>query len=581
MAQYSSIVVDQNVNIPMRDGTLLRADVYRPDSREKHPVLLQRTPYDKSNRLGSVFTIDPIRAASSGYAVVIQDVRGRFASEGVFYNFKDETSDGVDTIDWCGTQSWSTGSVGMYGRSYVGATQWLAAIATPGYLKALAPGVTASQYYDGWTYEGGAFQLWFAASWATSQLTLANLQRISSHLPAALNDRSKLVAANNNLVEYMRHLPLKDFPPLKREGLAPYYYDWIKHETDDDYWKPWKIEDNYSAVTVPAFNYGGWYDIFIGGTLKNFVGMQANGGSDIARSSQKLLIGPWAHTPFPFSNQTGSFDFGLKALIDSDGAQLRWFDQWLKEEDTGILSEPAVKIFVMGKNEWREESQWPPADIQYLEYFLHSKGKANSLHGDGSLTRQSPQDEPEDTFVFDPLNPVPTRGGNLCCYAITEPAGPFDQSEVETRDDVLVYTSPVLEQDTEVTGPVAVVLYAATTAIDTDFTAKLVEVTECGTAKNIAEGIIRARYRNGTSQQELIDPGTVYRYTIDLKSTSNLFKAGHRIRLEISSSNFPRYNANANTGLPLGESADVIKATQTVLHTTSYPSHILLPILDR
>ena len=364
MAQYSSIAVDQNVDIPMRDGTLLRADVYRPDSREKHPVLLQRTPYDKSNRLGSVFTIDPIRAASSGYAVVIQDVRGRFASEGVFYNFKDETSDGVDTIDWCGTQSWSTGSVGMYGRSYVGATQWLAAIATPGYLKALAPGVTASQYYDGWTYEGGAFQLWFAASWATSQLTLANLQRISNHLPAALNDRSKLVEANNNLVEYMRHLPLKDFPPLKREGLAPYYYDWIKHETDDDYWKPWKIEDNYSAVTVPAFNHGGWYDIFIGGTLKNFVGMQANGGSDIARSSQKLLIGPWAHTPFPFSNQTGSFDFGLQALIDSDGAQLRWFDQWLKEEDTGILSEPAVKIFVMGKNEWREESQWPPADIQ-------------------------------------------------------------------------------------------------------------------------------------------------------------------------------------------------------------------------
>ena len=239
------------------------------------------------------------------------------------------------------------------------------------------------------------------------------------------------------------------------------------------------------------------------------------------------------------------------------------------------------KIFVMGKNDWREESQWPPEDVQYMEYFLHSQGKANTLTGDGTLTRQSPQDEPEDTFVFDPENPVPTKGGNLCCYAVTEPAGPFDQSDIETRDDVLVYTSSVLEQDTEVTGPVSVILYAASSAIDTDFTAKLVEVYDCGTSRNIAEGIIRARYRNGTTHQEFIESGKVYRYTINLKSTSNLFKAGHQIRLEISSSNFPRYNANPNTGEPLGESSEVVSATQKVLHTSSYPSHILLPILDR
>ena len=583
MGAYASVIVDQNVPISMRDGVTLYADIYRPDTRDKVPVLLQRTPYDKTQRSGSVAVIDPIRAAAAGYSVVIQDVRGRYASEGAFYPFRHETDDGVDTVEWCASQPWSTGKVGMYGRSYVGATQWLAAIGAPPHLAALAPGITSSTYHEGWTYQGGAFELAFAGSWATSQLTLGNLKKLAAQVPGAEADKELLIDAVDNLHTALRHLPLKEYPPLKRPGLAPYYYDWLAHPSDDDYWRVWKIEAQYEQVAVPALHYGGWYDIFLGGTLKNYLGMQERGGTPQARHGQKLLIGPWAHVS-PFSNGVGQVDFGLRAnplSFDMEGLQLRWFDHWLKEEENGVTEEPPVRIFVMGLNRWRDEFQWPPEGITYVNYYLHSGGRANTLNGEGTLSPERPGDEPPDSYVYNPRDPVPTRGGNLCCYPVLLAAGAFDQREIEARADVLVYSTPPLNRDTEVTGPLTVTLYASSSAPDTDFTAKLVDVCECGSTRNLADGIIRARYRESLAQPKLIQPGQVYKYTIDLWATSNLFKKGHRIRVEISSSNYPRFDPNPNTGEPFGESARVEPALQQVYHNAAGPSHITLPILER
>jgi uncharacterized protein len=278
----------------------------------------------------------------------------------------------------------------------------------------------------------------------------------------------------------------------------------------------------------------------------------------------------------------GEVDFGLQAsdyLLLPDEMQLRWFDYWLKGVENGVMEEPPVRIFVMGDNRWRSENEWPLARTQYKRFYLHSGGAANSLAGDGILTPEAPSEEPVDAFVYDPRNPVPTRGGGLCCWQSALPPGPYDQREVESRPDVLVYTTTILDDDVEITGPLEVHLWAATSAPDTDFTAKLVDVGPCGYPRNIQDGIIRARYRNSLTQAEPIQPGEIYEYTIDLGATSNVFKAGHRIRLEISSSNFPRFDRNLNTGHSIGNDTDMRRALQTVLHNAECPSNIVLPII--
>ena len=578
-----SVKFESNVAIMMRDGTITYADTFRPDVSGKVPALLSRTPYDKSAAANRSGTLDAISAATRGYAVVVQDVRGRFQSEGAFYTFANEIDDGYDSVEWVAGQPWCDGKVGMYGMSYVGATQWLAAKSRPPSLAAIVPGVTASDYHEGWAWQGGAFELGFNLSWAIGRLTTENWKNLSGrmHLPADGLDR--LIEAKDDLTEAYLTLPMSEMPHLKGE-LAPYYYDWLAHPEYDEYWQAVCIEDSHPEIAVPALNFGGWHDIFLGGTIRNFTGMRKHGATQDARQGQRLVIGPWIHGGSPLS-VSGEHNFGTRASAGELGLQgemLRFYDHYLRGEDNGVPDDRPVRIFVMGENVWRYEDEWPLSRATNVEYFLHSGGKANTLNGDGDLSNDAPaSDEPPDVYAYNPLNPVPTRGGGLCCDPAFMSPGVYDQRWVEGREDVLVYSTPPLEREVEVTGPVSVTLYAATSAADTDFTAKLVDVRPDGYARNLTDGIIRARYRRPRQPAEPIQPGVVQEYTIDLWATSNLFKKGHRIRLEVSSSNFPRFDRNTNTGEPIGSDFQVVSALQYVHHSREYPSRVTLPVVPR
>jgi putative CocE/NonD family hydrolase len=586
MPESFSLRMESNIAIAMRDGVTLYADIYRPDGDGPYPTILQRTPYDKTAALTNTM-LDPIKAAKAGFAVVIQDTRGRFDSEGEFYAFRDDIDDGYDTVEWAAAQPWSNGKVGMYGASYVGATQWLAATSRPPHLVTIVPTVTASNYHDGWTYQGGAFELGFNMSWTLAQLTLANFKNVSGVHDVPGERRAELIKAIDGMTDGFGFAPAKDYPHLNA-GLADYYYDWLAHPDFDDYWKKLCIEEHHSEIDVPALHVGGWYDIFLGGTIRNFLGMKKSGANATARSGQRLIIGPWQHGARG-TTMAGRHYFGVMAdatAIDVDGTHLRWFDHWLNEPaanggSNGIMDEAPVRIFVMGDDVWREEQEWPLARAQETKYYLHGCGKANSKHGDGSLGTAAPNGESPDVFLYNPADPVPTAGGALCCNPYFAANGAYDQNEVEERADVLVYTTPPLERDLEVTGPVTVTLFAATSATDTDFTAKLVDVCEDGCARNLTDGIIRARYRESMSNPSLLEPGRAYRYEIDLWATSNVFKAGHRIRLEISSSNFPRFDRNTNTGNIIAEDTELKPALQTVFHDGQQASYVSLCIVPR
>jgi uncharacterized protein len=565
-----TLIVDRDVEIKMRDGIILRADVYRLDTPEPLPVLLHRTPYGKAYTQ----TTFALMAAERGYAVVNQDTRGRWASEGDGYPLVHEKNDGFDTVEWAAQQPWSNGKVGMFGLSYMGYTQFAATVTHPPSLRTIIPNVTFCDAYS-IVYHGGALALGIGVSWGL--LTIASMA-IMQH-PGTDEEKDRLMSQLITAVDGMslgqsfNHLPLNTMPLIGCDGLIPCLADWISHPTLDDYWH--RLNCPHEAVTIPAFHIGGWYDIFINSTIRDFSSIYASGNTH-----QKLLIGPWVHGFY--DTRVGEVDFGLQAsdyLLLPDETQLRWFDYWLKGVENGVMEEPPVRIFVMGDNHWRSENEWPLARTQYKRFYLHSGGAANSLAGDGTLTPEAPSEEPVDAFVYDPRNPVPTRGGGLCCWQAALPPGAYDQREIETRPDVLVYTTPILEHDVEVTGPLKIHLWAATNTPDTDFTAKLVDVGPCGYARNVQDGIIRARYRNSPTQAEPIRPGEIYEYTIDLSATSNVFKAGHRIRLEISSSNFPRFDRNMNTGHAIGDDTDMRTALQTVLHSAECPSHIVLPII--
>jgi uncharacterized protein len=569
-----SVKIDCNVEIPLRDGVQLRADVYRPDDTSSHPVLLARLPYNKDLSLISLSLLSPIRAARCGYVVVIQDTRGRFKSDGQFSLFAGEAEDGYDTVAWCAAQPWSNGQVGMYGASYFGATQWLTATANPPALKAIVPTITSSDYYEGWTYQGGAFQQGFIQFW-TAGMATETLTRLSD-TPA--DARGKLYSSIFGMHKAYRGLPLIDFPPATVPGLIDHYREWLKHPALDDYWERVRIESKYEQIDVAALHIGGWYDIFLEGTLRNFVGMRTRGRSARARQKQRLVVGPWPHGLF--DRVVGEVDFGPAVLLDAvdlGGLHLRWFDHCLRDQpDNGA----PVRIFVMGANIWRNENEWPLARAVSTRYYLTSEGSANGAHGNGQLRHHPPTREASDTFLYDPERPVPTWGGCTLMPG-AQSAGPRDQRPVEGRDDVLVYTSAPLPEPTEITGPVEAILYAATDGRDTDFTAKLVAVAPNGRALNLCDGIVRARYRNSLSQAELLEPGKVYEYRIQLGSTSYQFAPGDRIRLAVSSSNFPRFNRNLNTGGDFATETIGRPAVQRVFHGGLRASCVVLPIVPQ
>ena len=574
MPEAVSLTVDRELPVQMRDGTTLYADVYRPASPGPHPALLTRTPYDKALRGPAPFVI---RAATAGYAVVIQDVRGRFTSEGPFETFINERQDGFDTLDWLASQPWCDGNVGMFGGSYVGLTQWQAAMSGHDALKTIVPVVTASNYHDGWAYQGGAFELQFNLSWTLSVLAFNTVIRETGLYSET---HESLIDAVDAMDAEFHRLPLTDHPNL--EKYAAYYHHWINHPTyDDNLWGSIDVSRSYDQITVPAFNIGGWYDIFMGGTIENFTGMRERGATPESKQN-RLMLGPWNHGGMGTGNPIGEFDFGVRstgAYIDAEGMQIAWYDKWLRGMDTDLDNEPPVRVFTMGVNEWRHADSWPLPGTEFQGWHFHSQGSANSLNGNGTLSRDEPGAEPPDSYVYNPLNPVPTRGGGLCCNAVWSLGGAYDQRPVEVREDVLVYTSEPMDQPLNVTGPVKVVLHASSSALDTDWTAKLVDVHPCGYARSLTDGILRARYRNSMTHPELIEPGDVIEYEIDLWATSNIFQPGHSIRVEISSSNFPRFDRNPNTGELPGRSADVASALQTVHHSAPYPSRVILPVV--
>ncbi len=559
-AQEYQVVVEQGMRVKMRDGVSLIADVYRPKAPGRFPVLLERTPYNR--RDASTGTM----LASHGYVVVLQDTRGRYDSEGEFYPFRYESQDGYDTVEWAAALEYSDGKVGMFGGSYVGATQMLASISHPPHLTAIFPYVTASEYYEGWTYQSGALMQWFASSWTTG-LVEDTLRR-----KAAALSRPK---------EWIDQLPVENYRLLALPevgALAPYYRDWVEHERQDEYWRAWKISDRYPDTAVKALHAGGWHDLFLKGSIENYLGMRKGAATAEAREGQRLLVGPWAHAPTSAEGKVGDVTFGKAAVLEMNETIIKWFDYALKGVRNEYAEGGPVRIFVMGDNIWRSEKEFPLARTTPTRFYLDSGGTASSASGDGSLGVESPKGRRPDTFEYDPTNPVPTIGGRLCCGAGIPP-GPFDQRPNESRRDVLVFTTPPLKQDLEATGYVRLELYAASSTVDTDFTALLADVDPSGYARFLTDGIVRARYRNSTEKAEPIEPGRVYRYEIDLWATSNVFKTGHRIRLYVSSSNFPRFNRNLNTGEQTFGSARALIAHQTVYHDAEHPSALVLPVI--
>jgi putative CocE/NonD family hydrolase len=561
-AKPYEFTVEYNVATKMRDGVTLRADIYRPKTDEKLPVLLMRTPYDKSRTWVTPFAHT---AAARGYIVIIQDVRGRYESEGEWYPFKHESEDGYDTVEWAGTLPYTNGKVGMFGGSYVGATQMLAALEKPPHLAAICPTVTASNYHENWAYQGGAFEQWFNQSWSSGLVENTETRRWNN-LKTAMDG--------------MNTLPLTNYSVLKpdAEGLAPYYLDWLAHPSFDNYWKRWSIEDHYAQVQVPVFTVAAWYDIFLGGSLRNFVRLQTEAGTEAARKGQKLYVGTGGHAG-GWGGKIGALDFGDKALLDPDELMLRWYDHLLKGETNGAENDKPVKIFVLGKNVWRDEDDWPLARAQATKYFLHSHGAANGISGDGTLATTTPATEARDAYNYDPADPAPTIGGPLCCANLPPGNGPQDQRPAEARSDVLVFTTPAFAQEMEVTGPISTDLYVSSSAVDTDFTAKLVDVWPNGFAQNLTDGILRMRYRKSAEKPELMTPGEIYRITVDMWATSNVFLPGHKLRLEISSSDFPRFDRNLNTGEEQSRATRMSKATNMIFHDKDHPSALILPVV--
>jgi putative CocE/NonD family hydrolase len=552
------VIVQYNVMVPMRDGVRLATDIHRPAKAGRYPAILVRDPYE--NGTEARWMAAGRMWAEHGYVFVFQNVRGREDSEGSFYPYLAEANDGYDTDQWLARQPWSNGKVGTIGQSYDATVQWLSAPLRSPALAAIAPRMTPFDYYSDVDYVGGALSLGTRIWWA------------------ALVGGRTTQSAPLDWPTLIWHLPLDTFDRALGMNL-PHWRDWIAHPSYDDYWRPVNMEARLTDMDVPAFSVGGWYDVFLRGTLSSYTGMRKYARSRRARDGQRLLIGPWPHTSRPTA-RLGDLDFGPASVLTFDTLYLPWFDHWLKGENAAYQKEAPVRIFIMGENRWRSESEWPLARTHYTNYYFRGDGRANGLGGDGKLETQAPgASEPPDHYAYDPRVPVPTVGGSLM-FPMTPP-GPFDQSKVEARQDVLVFTSASLATDTEVTGPLTVTLYAASSAVDTDFTAKLTDVYPDGKSYNLQDGIIRARYRESIRKPTLIEPGRVYQYTIDLWATSNLFKRGHRIRVDISSSNFPRFDRNPDTGHEFGADDRLQIARQTILHSRRYPSHITLPIIPR
>ena len=552
------VEVRPDVKIPMRDGIKLSANIFLPKSEGKFPVILIRSPYGKGDEKYG----DGLFYAARGYVLVSQDCRGKGASQGQWEPFANEADDGRDTQKWVLEQPWCNGSIGTSGGSYVGFTQWISAPNAGEHLKAMFPVVPLVDTYGDGVYTDGALNLALMMGWG-SFVSFRPGEKIAM-LGWQEGDWNKA----------FRALPLGQWDRAIGRKVQ-YLRDWVAHPHFDDYWARRGVRNRWQDINVPIYVVGGWYDIFARSVFEHVNAVRSMSRSQHARKHLHLLMGPWGHG-ISQDGKVGDLDFGRESVINLREIQTKWFDYWLKSVKTGADTWPPYRIFVMGRNQWRDEQEWPLKRTRYTPYYFHSEGSANTLKGDGRLRPVMPDNEPFDRFVYDPNDPVPTLGG---CNLVGCPAGPRDQTRAETRKDVLVFTRDEMKADLEVTGPVKVILYAASSACNTDWTAKLVDVHPDGRPFNLCDGIMRACYRESNQNPTLIQPGKIYCYELDLWVTSNVFLAGHKMRVEISSSNFPRFDRNLNTSEPFGTGTELIKATQTVYHDMERPSHILLPVI--
>lgn len=564
------MVVDRHVECEMRDGTVLRADVYRPDDDEPRPVLVHRIPYNRQNPMSLTNSMfPPMVAASRGYVVVVQDTRGRFGSDGSFQPFTQEGADGYDTIEWAASQSWSNGRVGIYGSSYMGVTALQAVAARPPHLTAAIAYLTGGNYQDGWVYSGGAFEWLFNLRWAAGPAA-SEMHRLGLDAETEKDMRRRLEWIVHDPEHALWHTPIADVFGDVAETI-PFWSEWMEHPGYGPYWESVDLSRTLVGTTIPTLNVAGWYDPFLFGQLEVWRALRQGSGATV----HELMIGPWDHETYQsvHSNAAGDRFFGPSAVGGASGLGrtfLGWFDRHLRDVPPEAEQAP-VRYFHMGPDHWVSTTNWPPA-VDSTAMFLRSGGGANSSLGDGTLIDRSPDSEVVDSFIYDPRDPVPTLGGRHLGFRYGR-AGIRDQADLELRDDVLVYTGPILTEPVDILGAVRLIVYVRSSAPTTDFTAKLVDVAPDGYCANVAEGIYRVTEADG----DLTGPVPV-EVCIDMWDTAYRFAAGHRIRLEVSSSNFPRFDRNGNVA---GGSAFVPEhewttAAQQVWSGPNHPSRLIL-----
>lgn len=582
---------EKTVMVPMRDGVRLATDIYFPGGIDRpQPVILIRTPYNKNEASESAAAHF---FASRGYIAAVQDMRGKYESEGYYAWTANDRQDGYDTVSWVAEQPWASGKVGTYGCSYRGENQIQLAAERHSNHAAAIPMFAGAMYIDGgrhrnWaTNNGGAFELamiftWFRESgWSLRPRYPAGTPR-EDLLRAMKAFTLQPVLPEVNEPALWAELPVVDL--MRRSEAPPTLWDeLVTHAPNDPWWESFQFVTDADSFDVPMLQIASWYDYGVSEALGLFNLLQKNGVSVTVRDNQFVIVAPTTHCKHDAATEetiVGERNVG-DARLDYWSIYLDWFDYWLRGDDNGITERPRVQYYVMGANAWRTAETWPIPETRYENYYFRSGGRANSRMGDGQLSMQPPGEEPADVFTYDPVTPVPTVGGQACCTGTPEAEGAWDQRSVEMRHDVLVYTSPPLEKPLEVTGPIEAVLYVSSSARDTDFTVKLVDVAPDGTAYNVQEGVTRARYRLGYDEAHWMEIGAVYRILVNLHATSNEFGVGHRIRVEVSSSNFPRFTRNLNTGGGNHTDTAWVKARNSIHHSVDHPSHIILPIVSK
>lgn len=556
----SGVRLERGVKCRLPDGLSLVSDHYYPAGRGPWPTLLMRQPYGR-NIASTVVYAHPVWFARHGYHVAIQDVRGRGDSEGEFYPFRDEGHDGGETIAWLRGHTACNGRIGMYGFSYQGATQLLAAAEQPEGLICIAPHMTAADLYHGWFYHHGALRLSSALAWGIQMLREDARRRGLREASDRLETAWANTRAQAPYTPYVGHEAIAD------PSLPSYVHDWFAHREPGEYWAAMDVSTRVHRVNVPALHLAGWFDTYLEGSIAGYLALRNSAASEFARKNQYLIAGPWVH--IPWGDRAGDANFGEPANLNTDAILLKWFDHWLKDSGSWH-DEPRIRYFALGANEWRAASEWP-GSAEFALY-LHSNGDANSRKGDGCLTVGAPSgEEPRDVFVYDPEVPVMAPGGPQAF------SGPFDQSAMELSNNLLVYISEPVKRETEIFGQPRIRLFAATSAAHADFAAKLVRVTAGGRAEFISIGIARSSWlfcNVGYSAD------SVHEWEFTLEPTAFVLAAGERLRIEIASSAFPLYDRNPSTAVPpqLADNWNWARSTQQVLHTMAHPSAIYLPI---